>query len=176
MRNGTGRAKGSAVAATLAALAAIGLLSAGPGASAVPRQDAGGILEASPESGRPGEPLTVSGTGCAGGVVTVRIDGRQVGPFSVGDEQGEWSIVLNFPGDVGEHEVDGDCSDFTTAGAPTTFFAPGDLRFTYAAVSIETEAPELVDPTVTTPPTVPPTAPPAAAPAAPTPAAPAYTG
>lgn len=176
------RFEGAVGAALVAAVAGVLLVSSGgaPVAGASPRQAAGGVLTADPTEGLPGEPLRISGTGCAGGIVTVRIDGAVQGGFPTGDGEGNWSSVLTFPGVVGPHEVDADCSDFTTVGAPTTFYAPGDLRFAYGAVTVQTDAPVLVDPTVNaSDPTVPaaPEAPPApATPATPSTASPAYTG
>jgi hypothetical protein len=148
----------------------------GPSAGATPRQAAGGVLTASPATGLPGEPLTISGTGCAGGIVDLRLDGQPWSPFPAGDANGDWSATLSFPAAVGPHEIEADCSDFTTVGAPTTFYAPGEVRFAYDPVTVRTDAPELVDPTVTAPPSPSPVPPPAAAPAAPTQSAPRYTG
>ncbi len=176
-----GRVGGAVGAALVTAVAGVLLVSSGgaPVAGASPGQAAGGTLSADPTEGLPGEPLRISGTGCAGGIVTVRIDGAVQGGFPTGDAEGDWSAALTFPGSVGPHEVDADCSDFTTVGAPTTFYGPGDLRFTYDAVTVQTDAPVLVDPTVdASDPTLPaaPEAPVPATPAAPSAASPAYTG
>jgi hypothetical protein len=165
--------------ATVAGLVLAELAAGGSGAGAAPRQ-ATGTLQVSPGVGVAGAPLAISGTGCAEGVITVRVDGKTVFPYGAGDVDGNWTVTTVFPPGVGQHDVDADCSDWTTAGAPTTFFGPGDLRFTYDAVTVQTEAQILVDPTVTAPPstptTTPPTEPTPAPPAAPTRAAPAYTG
>lgn len=178
---GTPRGRiGGAVGAAIAAAAGGALLLAtagSPVADAAPRQAVGGSLGADPTEGLPGEPFAISGTGCAAGIITVRIDGDVQSGFPTGDADGNWSAALNFPAAVGPHEIDADCSDFTTVGAPTTFFGPGELRFTYDAVTVRTDAPALVDPTIDASDPILPSAPtPPAVPAAPTTASPGYTG
>ena len=110
-----------------------------------------------PSSGRSSETFTASGSGCDGGLVTMA-DADQPGVYLgqpvIFTNDGRWSVVIHFIAPVGHHTTIFTCSDYSTAGAPTTFLAPGTLRFRYLPVETET-LPDVA----ATPPTSPATTP-----------------
>jgi hypothetical protein len=109
-------------------------------------------MEVAPTSGTTADTFTATGTECGDGIVTVRLD---LGPTHLvyPDAQGLWTWNETFPAPPGIHELTATCSDQSTVGAPTTFAGPGDLRFTYDPVEIQTVAapPMTVVPEVTVP-------------------------
>lgn len=139
----------------------------GVGAGSGPR-----TVNVSPRSGNANETFEASGSGCRDAVVTYRIDaGTQNPPIDVGPS-GVWSHTFIFPVAPGPHEFTFQCSSRSTAGAPTTFLGPGELRFNYQPVSVVTISPRpSVPPQSCPPPCTPP-----ADPATPATGPPTFTG
>lgn len=97
------------------------------------------IVRVDPTSGTTADAFDAAGTGCENGFVTYRFDdGSADGSFLATDDTGDWFQAINFPEPVGPHTVTFDCSDPSTVGSPTTIDGPGDLRFSYDPVDIET--------------------------------------
>ena len=158
--------------AVVMAVSSAALLFTGIGATASSGQATDPSVEVEPTLGTTAETFTATGSGCTDGIVTVRVD---LGPqhYVYPDAQGAWTWTEAFPSPVGLHDFASTCSDQSTAGAPTTFAGPGDLRFAYEPVEIETlstpsmtAVPELTAPEAT----------PQAPAAVPTQAAANYTG
>jgi hypothetical protein len=172
MRRTSRRVAVMAAAVSVSALC-VAYGSTGSGAVARTRQAPHPSLTVTPTSGTTAERFTATGTGCADGWVTVRVDMSAVHNIPTGAD-GKWTWTEPFPSPRGHHQVKAICSDQTTAGAPTTFAGPGTKRFDYAPVAIETVAPPSI--TAATEPTTPaavPSTPPAAVP---TPATSEFTG
>jgi hypothetical protein len=94
-------------------------------------------VRVSPGAGVAGDMFTASGTGCEGSAfITYTIDGDRGDPFPTNDSP--WDHEIRFPVGEGNHVLIFKCHDLTTAGAPTTFFAPGAVRFTYDPVTVRT--------------------------------------
>ncbi len=84
----------------------------------------------------------MSGGGCANGIVTVRVDNGSRQPSNRVGPSGTWSQAIPFPAPPGRHRLTFDCSDYSTAGSPTTMLGSGTLRFVYEPLYVTTESSE----------------------------------